>query len=315
MPYHPPDAYDIALRQTVDASDGLAKLDEIGRSVRGRPIHAVTVSRRPEARAPVAFVYANMHGVEVITAELALRVLRDLCAPTELGDELLSVADVVIVPVGNPDGRAAAFESLDRPGPIALAPRRNANGVDLNRNWPPPEGAKDSWLPIAGTGIRWLPWYRGRAPLSEPEVRAVHDLFHRVLPFAVLNLHSTGEILTYPWSSKPEPPADEAGFHAMIDAFRGHQKRAPYRFKQSRAWYPILGSSNDHFYGSGALPLTVELARPGAGVRTDASRAGRFFWYANPVDPDPHIDDVADACTAALLAARRYTRHQGSGPA
>ncbi len=305
MPYHPPEEYAEILRNAVAGSGGAARIEEVGRSVRGRAIEAVTIG---DGERPVAFVLANIHGVEVIAAELALRLVTDLCGGRTSGArELLEVADVVVVPSANPDGRAEAYASLDRPGLVVNAPRRNANKVDLNRNWPPPTGASDHWLPIAGTKARWLPWHRGPAPLSEPETQALHALVHRVRPFALLNLHSTGRILTYPWSSRPEAPEDLAGFEAMIEAFTGAQERWRYRSKQSRAWYPILGSSNDHFYGAlGTLALTVEIAKPGAAVRDEPRRAGRFFWYANPIDPDAHVDNDAEACFAAFRAAYDY---------
>lgn len=307
MPYHPPEVHAELLRDAVEGSSGLARIEEVGRSVLGRPIEAVTIG---EGGRDTAFVLANVHGVEVIAAELALRLVQDLCAGRTAGArDLLEAADVVVVPSANPDGRAEAFASLDRPGLVVNAPRRNANGVDLNRNWPPPAGASDHWLPIAGTKARWLPWHRGPAPLSEPETQAVHALAHRVRPFALLNLHSTGQILTHPWSSRPEPPDDLPGFEAMIEAFTGAQKRWRYRSKQSRAWYPILGSSNDHFYDDlGTLAIAVEIARPGAAVREDPRRAGRFFWYANPLDPDAHVDNDAEGCFAAFLAAHDHRR-------
>lgn len=314
MPYHPPAAFAAELRDAVAGAGTRARIDEVGRSVEGRPIEAVSIAgpdRRPSPEdedRPVAFVLANIHGVEVIAGELALRLVKDLCAGRSArADELVGRADVVVVPVAHPDGRERAFESLGRSGVFVGAPRRNANGVDLNRNWPPPPGASDHWLPIAGTGVRWLPWHRGPAPLSEPETRALHDLVHRVRPFALLNLHSTGRILTYPWSSKPEPPDDLEGFERMVEAFTGAQGRWRYRSKQSRAWYPILGSSNDHVYGAlGTLAMAVELCREGAAAREDLRRARRFFWYANPADPDVHVDNDAEPCFAAFLAAYDY---------
>jgi hypothetical protein len=223
---------------------------------------------------------------------------------------LLSVADVTVVPALNVDGRDATFASLEQHRFFNSAPRRNANGVDLNRNWPWPAGTRDHWLPIAGVRTKHLPWCRGPHPLSEPETAAFELLLERLRPFSLLNLHSTGQILTWPWSAKAEPPADLIGFEAMAEAFQQAQTTWRYRAKQSRAWYPIIGSSNDHFYEAfGTLGLTVELDRPGAAVRADPLRLHRWrwlFWWANPVDVDAHVDNDRAACIASMLAAAKY---------
>lgn len=252
-------------------------------------------------------VIAAIHGCEVISSELGLAILLSICDDFAESRPLSEVADLTVIPAINLDSRTRSVASLRRSGVFLSAPRRNANGVDLNRNWPFPAGVTDHWLPIAGTS-RWRsPWYRGPRPLSEPETRAVEALVAEVRPLALLNLHSTGCILTYPWSSKEEAPADLAGFRAMIAAFNDAQAHHRYRAKQSRAWYPIMGSSNDYFYDRyGVLSMTVETSPTAAAVTADLRRARRFFWYANPSDPDHWIDNDRPACFAALRAAVDY---------
>ncbi len=295
----------------------------IGSTVEGRPIERVTIAapgRRPDPGRPQAFVLGGMHGCEVVAQELDLAVIEAATEPEPIGDasDLLGVADLTVVPVLNIDGRVRALASLDAPGLFKPAPRRNANGVDLNRNWPFPAGVRDHWLPLAGTTISWLPWYRGPHPLSEPETRALDRLVRQLRPFALLNLHSTGQILTYPWSSKPEPSPHLEGFRAMVEAFNGRQRRWVYRSKQSRAWYPIVGSSNDYFHDAlGTLPLTVEVSPSARAVRDDWRRARWLFWYANPADPSAHVANDLEGCFAALVAAHRYVdarRPAGRGP-
>ena len=83
----------------------------------------------------------------------------------------------------------------------------------------------DHWLPISGTpNPRW-PGYRGPEPLSEPESRAILGVLEDRPPVAMLDLHSSGEILIYPWTSKVEPPPDEAGWsrleHALASCLPG----------------------------------------------------------------------------------------------
>lgn len=307
MPYHPPDSLRAAVARCVERGGGRVERRVIGYSVRAREIEAVTVrGREPVGPRPAAVVVANIHGVEVVSAEVALGVLERLIAggPGSLADAVLARGDVTVVPVLNPDGRSAAFASLSRRRPYVNAPRGNANGVDLNRNWPVVAGAEDHWSPWSGTGRRRLPWFRGAAPLSEPETAAFADLLRRLRPTAMLNLHSLGRILTYPWSSRADEPADRIRFEAVAEAFVAAQPRWRYRWKQSSAWYPILGASNDYAYERyGTLAMTVETSARAEAVRARPGLGRWAFWYHNPIDPALCVDNDADACLAALALA------------
>ncbi|MFM9997104.1 MAG: M14 family zinc carboxypeptidase [Phycisphaerales bacterium] len=123
----------------------------IGRSVRGRPIEAVT---RGHGRSRI-YVIGGIHGDE----PEGLAVAAALAAP----GRTLASATVRIVRDMNPDGTAAGT-------------RANSRGVDLNRNWP-------AYNFVAGGG-------RGNRALSEPETRAVHADLLRFRPDAVVVLHS-----------------------------------------------------------------------------------------------------------------------------
>jgi len=303
-----------------DAIGSRAVLELLGTTVEGRPIPVLRVAapgRTPDRRRPQAMVLGGIHGCEVIATELALDLALAVCAeaPDDAVAAVLDVADVVVVPTLNIDGRVASLRSLADRGIWNPAPRRNAHGVDLNRNFPVPPGAVPSRNPLSGTSRRALPWYRGPAPFSEPESRALATLAEQVRPFVLLNLHSTGTILTYPWGSRPEPPADEAGFLSMIEAFTAAQPHVTYGSKQSRAWYPILGASNDWFHDRFAtLALTVEVSPPAAEVKRD-TRLGRwFFWFANPIDRDRWVANDLPGCWAALAAAHAYRQPIDIGP-
>jgi len=286
----------------------------IGHSVEGRPLHALTIAapgRLPDPARPHVVIQGGMHGNEVIGTEVALHLLGLLTEDGVSGSiaTLLDLADVTVLPCVNPDGRQATMRSVASTRRLPT-PRRNANGVDLNRNWPRPDDVADHWLPISGTPNPRLPWYRGPEPLSEPESRAILSVLEDRPPAAMLDLHSSGEILIYPWTSKAEPPPDEAGYWQMIDAFRARQERR-FTAKQSREWYPIVGSLDDYAYDRfGTLLLTVELGRPAEAVRSDPRRWKGGFWWANPLEPDVHARNVDTGCFDALVAGVRYrTEH------
>jgi hypothetical protein len=95
------------------------KVEEIGRSIQGRELRAVTFGQGPTK----VLLWSQMHGDES-TATMALadifRFLADR-APHPLRDRLKSELTLVLVPMLNPDG-------------AELFRRQNAAGIDINRD-------------------------------------------------------------------------------------------------------------------------------------------------------------------------------------
>jgi murein peptide amidase A len=129
--------------------------EQIGTSVQGRPIRVKTIGHGPRK---VLFV-GGIHGDEpegaYATAELPA---------TFTGAGLTDAVTFTILEDANPDGRANGT-------------RGNANGVDLNRNFPAKNFDTSN------------PAYGG-SPLSQPESRALYDTIRRSGPDLVLVTHS-----------------------------------------------------------------------------------------------------------------------------
>ncbi len=89
-----------------------------------------------------------------------------------------------IAPVVNPDGL------------LASKPQRvNANGVDLNRNFPTPGWEKDAqryWTRVTGRDPRRFP---GQSPLSEPESRWLNEEIERFRPDVIISVHAPFGVL------------------------------------------------------------------------------------------------------------------------
>jgi len=115
----------------------------IGTSVVGRPIRAWRLGEPGKRR---VVLISTMHGNEPHTRQI-LTSLRD-------GARIRGI-DLWVIPTYNPDG-------------LARHSRRNARGVDLNRNYP------NDWADLDGN------YESGPRPASEPETRAVMG-FHQPL--------------------------------------------------------------------------------------------------------------------------------------
>lgn len=95
------------------------RVEEVGRSILGRPIRTVTIGRGPTA----VLLWSQMHGDES-TATMALADIISYFAdpsPDPFRQALLERLTVVMIPMLNPDG-AQLFQ------------RRNAIGIDINRD-------------------------------------------------------------------------------------------------------------------------------------------------------------------------------------
>jgi hypothetical protein len=143
----------------------------LGDSTQGRPIPAYRFGSGASTRAILAGIHA---GYEWNTVGLAEALVAHLW---EHPEEIPSDVTLWIVPVVNPDGYARGHGS---------AGRANANGVDVNRNFPA------LWLadwPRAGC---WdlRPISAGEAPASEPETLAVMSFLLSEHVEAVVSYHS-----------------------------------------------------------------------------------------------------------------------------
>jgi protein MpaA len=141
-----------------DASGELdltASVVGLGRSVNGLPIVAERIGE-PGGR-PVV-VIGVIHGDEDDGVAIVDELRSD---PAPDGVELWLIESM------NPDGQAAQL-------------RQNANGVDLNRNFP------YEWGVIGAPGDSQ---YAGTAPASEPETQAIVNFISRLQPEIVIWYH------------------------------------------------------------------------------------------------------------------------------
>lgn len=153
-----------------------------GHSVEGRPLVAVQVGDLNSPRK--ALVVGNIHGDEPAGTAVTAQIRRRFGA--------IRGIDLWVVRTVNPDG-------------LARGTRRNAHGVDLNRNF------SYRWR----DGVpRSSHYYPGPLPFSEPESRAVRRLVRQVRPQVSIWFHQ-------PWGQVLAPCRGDASLQKRFARLSG----------------------------------------------------------------------------------------------
>jgi hypothetical protein len=208
-----------------------------------------------------------------------------------------------VLPVLNPDG-AAATDAAGGRGPLHRL-RPNARGVDLNRNFPLPWGARPSRLPFAGSSTAGSATYRGSAPLSEPETAALADWLLDDPPQASVNLHSfMGTLIP----ARVWHRDDWRHYGRLTAAFRRAQGGLGYPRLATPVLDVFTGELEDwQHHVLRCWAVCVECFSLAASVRQHV-RAPSTFWRFNPHDPQPVVQRDAPAVRAMLREALALPR-------
>lgn len=149
------------------------------RSVKGRVLYTRDLPVNNAQRR--VLVVGAMHGDELSSASLALHWIKLAQA-----EQKQSQTHWLFIPALNPDGL------LSRP-----ARRVNANGVDLNRNFPTPDWEKETavyWDQRVRKDPRRWP---GKSSLSEPESQYLYEEIKRFRPHLIVSIHAPYGVLDF----------------------------------------------------------------------------------------------------------------------
>lgn len=310
---------------------------EIGRSVRGRPIWALRISAHPgrdEAKPSLLFNGAH-HGNELLSIDYVLDLARSLVAPpgTDLASlpltdkertGILTGLEVWIVPVVNPDGVDDFWNRS------ILTARKNAHGVDLNRNYP---FFWNSGTVGASGGNPASHDFRGPRPASEPETQAMMDFAERERFTLAFSYHTFATRILFPYTidQAMNPWPDRAYYYAKTLAEVGISFRPSKSYEAARKLYPVDGTDQDwlfHSFGTMAFIVEGSMDSPEYPAGLDSIRGMRPVWLKaiRQVKDGPRIEitavdaagrPVSGAVVRALdevsMEGEKWTVHPRSG--
>lgn len=279
-----------ALHQVLEALaatyPNITRLYSIGKSYQGKELWVLEITKNPGRHIPgkPEFKYvANMHGNEVVGRELLLLFADYLCSNYGNNDRVTRLVDTTrihLLPSMNPDG----WESSNEGDCSSVRGRFNANGVDLNRNFPDP--------------------YDGQRNELQPETQAVMNWIHQE-PFVLsANLHGGTLVVNYPFDNLPKElkrsgsrvyysSPDDDIFVSIAKVYSkthptmhiGHPKCPIQRNERfadgitnGAAWYPISGGMQDYnYYKTNCFEITLELGC----CKYPPALYIKPYWYAN----------------------------------
>jgi len=261
----------------------------IGRSVLGKPIHALRLGEGGFR----LHVNGTVHANEWITALALMRFVEEYARACKrhgpIGGKsaaaLYRRCTLWIVPMANPDGADLSQTGLapDHPGYKDLlrwnrGSRRfdrwkaNARGVDLNDQFPAHWEEERKRRGRTGPGPRD---YGGPAPLSEPEAQALAAFVRDIDCHAAISFHTQGEEIYWNYRGL-EPEASE---------------RWARRLAQAAGYRPVRLEGSDAGFKDWFI---AEFRRPGLTVE--------LGWGRNPL-PLSAFPDLYEDALALLVEA------------
>jgi hypothetical protein len=226
----------------------LCRLDTIGTSINGRLVLALKISDNPgtDEDEPAVFYTSSIHGDETGGFVLMLRfadyLLNNYGVSKEI-KELVDNLEIWINPLANPDGTYRNGNTISSPV------RFNADGIDLNRNFPDPVTPNTIAEKETSDMIRFM-------------------RLHRFVLSA--NFHSGSEVVNYPWDRwYSRKHADDTWFRNISRAYADtvHLWSGPSYMDQldngitrGAEWYVIYGGRQDFTtYELQGREVTIEI--------------------------------------------------------
>jgi carboxypeptidase D len=276
----------------------IARLYSIGKSVQGRDLWMMKITRNPDASEdePAVHYIAAMHGDEVVGKENCINLINLLTDSYGVDSRITNLVDsteIWILPSMNPDG-------------TELRRRYNVNGYDLNRNFP--DRIQDPTDTPAG---------------RQPETAAVMDWRSAHSSVLSANFHGGTVVANYPWDGNAEYASvytaspDDSVFVSIARTYADNNPSMRTSNSDSSYdngicngadWYVVYGGMQDWSYvWRGGQEVTLEISQ----VKWPSADQLPAFWDQNRESMLAYLERVhagvrgiiTDARTGAPLAA------------
>lgn len=239
--------YDSIMRSYAQLYPSLCLLDTIGTSIYGKLVLVVKISDNvnEDEDEPEVFYTSTMHGDEtagyILMLRLADYLLKNYNTSSRI-KELVDNLEIWINPLSNPDGTYRTGDIISDPV------RSNANGYDLNRNFPDP-------------GISGVVRQKETIDMMK---------FMRERRFVLsANFHSGAEVVNYPWDRWSRLHADNDWFYDISRKYAdtvhlyspvGYMNDLQNGVTNGYAWYSVRGGRQDYVtYELQGREVTIEL--------------------------------------------------------
>jgi len=282
------------LQNLAAAHPTLCQLYSVGKTVQNRDLWALRISDNvgAEEDEPEFRYIANMHGDETVGREILIYFARDLLnlyGSDATLTNLVDTTEIWLMPSLNPDG----FEA---------GTRGNANGQDLNRDFP--DRIDDPVNTTAGRQV---------------ETAAVMNFWSARNSVLSANYHGGAQVANYPWDNSELPdgvyaacPDDDIFIYVSqqyansnTDLLNGGW---PGGITNGCDWYELSGGLQDwNYVWNGDMEITLEISN----TKWPGSSQLPTFWSHNRDSMIHYLEQVhtgvrglvTDAATGAPVAA------------
>ncbi|MBK7817517.1 MAG: immune inhibitor A [Sphingobacteriaceae bacterium] len=198
---------------------------------------------------------------------------------------LVDNTEMYFVPCVNPDGYFYNQSIQPNGGGMWRKNRRNNGstfGVDLNRNY----GYFWGYDNIGSSPSGSSDTYRGTAGFSEPETQNMRHFCNTHSFVTVLNAHTYGNLLIYPWGYLPSLYTPDSATFVNWSVHLTEKTRFLYGTGDQTVNYVVNGDSDDWMYGEQSSKPKILAMTPEAGASADG------FW--------PVSSRIIDICKTTL---------------
>lgn len=238
--------YDSIMRSFAASYPGLCLLDTIGTSINGKLVLVLKISDNvsDDEPEPEVFYTSTIHGDETGGFILLLRLADYILENYGSDSRITTLADnleIWINPLANPDGTYRTGNTITSPT------RYNANGYDLNRNFPDPNTNS----------------VRQKETLEMMNFMKEHNFVLSA------NYHSGAEVVNYPWDRWSRLHADNEWFYHISRQYAdtvhqyapaGYMSFMNNGITNGYQWYSIYGGRQDYVtYELQGREVTIEL--------------------------------------------------------